>query len=248
MERVWGTLKKRLPPLLRIEAPADLTAANCWLAKVYMAQHNERFAVTAAEEGSAFVPFVGDLDNTLCVQEGRVVAHDTTVRYERRVLQISEQSHRRHFVKAKVRVHEYPDGTLAIFHGPRRLAATLRTGRRTTPVPSHNRPRKSAPRLEPGDGGDKAAPCPPPPRKAEAEEKTFHVLPNRTSSKAIDIGISDRRLRASGPTVSRPPLDDRGATRCLADRRCSMSNPSVIHLDAPRNKKAADLGPVGYRV
>ena len=41
---------------------------------------------------------------------------------ERRVLQIPEQSHRRHFVKAKVRVHEYPDGTLAIFHGPRRLA------------------------------------------------------------------------------------------------------------------------------
>ena len=122
MERVWGTLQKRLPPLLRIEAPADLTASNCWLAKVYMAQHNERFAVTAAEEGSAFVPFVGDLDNTLCVQEERVVAHDNTVRYERRVLQIPEQSHRRHFVKAKVRVHEYPDGTLAIFHGPRRLA------------------------------------------------------------------------------------------------------------------------------
>ena len=30
---------------------------------------------------------------------------------------------RPHFVKARVRVHEYPDGALAIFHGPRRLAS-----------------------------------------------------------------------------------------------------------------------------
>ena len=122
MERVWGTLQKRLPPLLRIAAPADIAAANRWLADIYRDQHNARFAVEAAEDGSAFVPFVGDIDNTLCIQEERLVAHDNTVRYERRVLQIPEQSHRRHFVKAKVRVHEYPDGTLAIFHGRRRLA------------------------------------------------------------------------------------------------------------------------------
>jgi len=28
---------------------------------------------------------------------------------------------RAHFVRAKVRVHEYPDGAMAIFHGPRCL-------------------------------------------------------------------------------------------------------------------------------
>jgi hypothetical protein len=44
------------------------------------------------------------------------------VRYAGRVLQIPEQRHRRHFVKARVRVHEYPDGRLSVFHGPRRLA------------------------------------------------------------------------------------------------------------------------------
>ena len=37
-------------------------------------------------------------------------------------LQIPEDKHRHHYVKAKVRVHEYPNGHLAIFHGPRRLA------------------------------------------------------------------------------------------------------------------------------
>ena len=35
---------------------------------------------------------------------------------------IPADRHRRHYVKATVRVHEYPDGTLAVFHGPRCLA------------------------------------------------------------------------------------------------------------------------------
>jgi len=50
------------------------------------------------------------------------VQNDNTVRYKGMVLQIPEQRHRRHFVKATVRVHEYPDRTLAVFHGPRCLA------------------------------------------------------------------------------------------------------------------------------
>jgi Winged helix-turn helix len=122
MERLFGTLQSRLPPLLRQEGITSIEAANRWLASVYIPRHNARFAVPAAEEGTAFVPFVGALEDVLCVHEERVVGKDNTVRYEGRVLQIPEQRHRRHFVKASVRVHEYPDGRLAIFHGPRRLA------------------------------------------------------------------------------------------------------------------------------
>jgi transposase InsO family protein len=122
MERLFGTLQSRLPPLLRQEGLASIEAANRWLATVYIPHHNARFAVAPAEEGTAFVPFVGVLDDILCVQEERVVRNDNTVRYEGRVLQIPEQRHRRHFVKATVRVHDYPDGRLAIFHGPRWLA------------------------------------------------------------------------------------------------------------------------------
>src|SRR3954463_13618285 len=123
MERLFGTLQSRLPPLMRPEGLASIEAANQWLATVSIPQHNARFAVAAAEEGAAFVPFVGVLDDILCVQAERVVGNDNTVRYAGRVLQIPEQRHRRHFVKANVRVHEYPDGRLAIFHGPLRLAA-----------------------------------------------------------------------------------------------------------------------------
>jgi transposase len=123
MERVFGTLQQRLPPLLRLHGITTIAAANQYLREVYVAEHNGRFAVAAAEAGNAFVPFLGALRDILCIRHERVVGNDNCVRYAGRVLQIPEQRHRRHFVKVSVQVHEYPDGTLAVFHGPRRLAS-----------------------------------------------------------------------------------------------------------------------------
>ena len=80
------------------------------------------------------MPFVGALEDILCVQAERVVGNDNTVRYAGRVLQIPEQRHRRHFVKANVRVHESPDGRLAIFHGPLRLADYESDGTLVDPI------------------------------------------------------------------------------------------------------------------
>ena len=51
-----------------------------------------------------------------------MVGNDNTVRYQGLSLQIPAQRHRHHFVKVKVRVHDYADGRLAVFHGPRCLA------------------------------------------------------------------------------------------------------------------------------
>lgn len=122
MERVFGTLQKRLPPVLRLKQITTVEAANRFLAETYRHDHNARFAVAAAEEGSAFVPFAANLRDVLCIKHERIVGHDNCVRYDGRHLQIPEQRHRRHFVKATVRLHQYPDGAIAIFHGPRRLA------------------------------------------------------------------------------------------------------------------------------
>ncbi len=121
-ERMFGTLQKRLPQELRLAGISTMADANRFLAEVFWPAHNARFAAPAEEPASAFVPFAGDLDDILCVQEERVVAGDNTVRYKRLVLQIPADRHRHHYVKARVRVHEYPDRTLAIFHGPRCLA------------------------------------------------------------------------------------------------------------------------------
>ena len=122
MERLWDTLQKRLPPLLRLHQITTIEAANRYLAQTYIAEHNARFAVPAQEAGDGFVPFVGDLASTLCAKHDRVVGNDNCVRFERLILQIPEQVHRHHFVRATVQVRQHPGGGLSLFHGPRRLA------------------------------------------------------------------------------------------------------------------------------
>ena len=121
-ERMFGTLQKRLPQELRLAGITTMEAANRFLREDYLPRHNARLAVAPDGQGSAFVPFAGAIEDILCVQEERVVQNDNTVRYKGLVLQIPEDRRRHHYVKARVRVHEYPDASLAVFHGPRRLA------------------------------------------------------------------------------------------------------------------------------
>lgn len=121
-ERMFGTLQKRLPQELRLAGVTTMAEANRFLKERFWPAHNARFARAAEEPGSAFVPGAGSLQDILCVQEERVVGNDNTVRYKSRSLQLPADRHRQHYVKARVRVHEYPDGTLAVFHGPRCLA------------------------------------------------------------------------------------------------------------------------------
>ena len=122
-ERVFRTLQDRLPKELRLAGITSVDAANRWLAEVYLPEHNARFAVPAEQDGAAFVADTAQAwREILCVQEERVVGNDNTVTWKRLSLQIPPSPLRPHFVRTKVRVHEYPDGTLAVFLGPHRLA------------------------------------------------------------------------------------------------------------------------------
>jgi transposase len=131
-ERAFRTLQDRLPKELALAGITEMAAANRYLTERFLPQHNTRFMVTATEPGTAFIPWVGTpLTEILCVQEERVVAKDNTVRYQGLSLQIPQDPHRFHYVKVTVRVHAYPDGTLAVFHGPRCLACYHADGRLT---------------------------------------------------------------------------------------------------------------------
>jgi hypothetical protein len=129
-ERAFGTLQERLPKELTDAAITDLAAANRFLQRRFVPAYNREFAVPAAETGSAFVPWVGgNLHDILCVQEERVVRSDNCVAYQNKLLQIPADRHRCHYVKAKVRVHEYATGSLAVFYGPRCLAHYTANGK-----------------------------------------------------------------------------------------------------------------------
>jgi hypothetical protein len=64
----------------------------------------------------------GHLDDILCEQFEHTVGKDNCVKFEGLTLQIPGDPRRYHYVKAKVRIHRYRDGSLGLFHGPRRLA------------------------------------------------------------------------------------------------------------------------------
>ncbi len=122
-ERTFDTLQDRLPKELKLAGIDTVEAANRWLNEVYIGEYNERFAVAAEQEGSAFVADTMQAwREILCIQEDRTVGNDNTVKWERRSLQLPTSRLRPHFVKATVRVHEYPDGQLAVYWGPHRLA------------------------------------------------------------------------------------------------------------------------------
>jgi len=134
-ERAFATHQARLPKELALAGITDMAAANEYLSTVYRPAFNEEFAQPSMEEGSAFVGWVGAcLDDILCEHFERVVGKDNCIRFEGLVLQIPEDKHRYHYVKAKVKVHRYLNGYLAVFHGPRRLACYDPRGQRVESI------------------------------------------------------------------------------------------------------------------
>ena len=134
-ERAFETHQGRLPQELALAGITDRAVANHYLAKVYMPRHNAEFMVAPSQPGTAYVPFIGTaLPDILCEQYERTVGQDNCVSFETLKLQIPADQIRHHYVKTKVRVHRYVDGTLALFHGPRRLDRYDEEGRSLTKV------------------------------------------------------------------------------------------------------------------
>lgn len=129
-ERMFATLQDRLVKELEHAGLRDIGTANRWIREVYLPRHNGRFAKPAAVAEKALVAADPELlRETLCIEQERVVGRDNTVAYEGLKLQLPESRMRAHYVKARVKVREYPDGSLAVLHGPRCLCRYDQTGR-----------------------------------------------------------------------------------------------------------------------
>ena len=120
-ERMFKTLQGRLPAELEERGIEDMEEANRYLSESFIEDFNRRFTVEAREKGSAFVPLLGvGIEDILCFKSERVVGSDNCVRYKGKSLQIPPVKDRYHFVRAKVVVHEYEDGRMAVVHGGKR--------------------------------------------------------------------------------------------------------------------------------
>ena len=90
-ERNFGTWQGRLPQELRLHQITTVEQANRFLREQYSGEFNRRFAVPAAERGSAFLGCPRrDLDRVFAIQQERVVNRDNTVQVDNRCLQIDK--------------------------------------------------------------------------------------------------------------------------------------------------------------
>ena len=129
-ERAFQTHQGRLPQELARAGIRDMSSANRYLEQIYRPGHNREFGVPSTLPGTAYVPFIsGYLPDILCEQHERTVGNDNCVSFEGLNLQIPADEFRYHYVRTRVRVHRYVDATLALFHGPRKLAAYDALGR-----------------------------------------------------------------------------------------------------------------------
>ena len=128
-ERAFHTHQDRLVNELKFHGITTMEAANQYIDTVYRPAFNVRFTEKPAEEGSAFVPWIGgNLDDYLSEHFERTVGRDNCVSFEKLTLQIPSDSYRFNYIKTKVRIHRYADRSLALFYGPRKLATYDREG------------------------------------------------------------------------------------------------------------------------
>ena len=121
-ERSFGTWQGRLPQELRLHQIRTLEAANRFLCERYVAEFNQRFEVTPAQRGNAFVPCRSrDLERIFSLQFERTVNRDNTVSFQNLSLQLERVGWRGTLAGCQVTVHQHLDGTLSITHGPHLL-------------------------------------------------------------------------------------------------------------------------------
>jgi hypothetical protein len=190
-ERMFGTLQDRLPKELKLAGIDDLAAANRFIGEVYLPAHNARFVRPPQSAEGAFVMLAdpASLAEILCIEDERVVARDNTVAHAGRRLQLPPTPLRAHYVKARVRVREYPDGTLAVFHGPRRIARYSAAGEEIAAVPT----------------GASLTPCSPPSRRGLAAPAIVERAARRPALTAAARGVPARaqvgtKKRSAGRT------------------------------------------------
>jgi len=122
IERIHGTHQDRLVKKLRRRGIVSHQAANVYLRKEYLPEHNERFARRPArpEDYHRRAPRGAELDGIFRLESERVVSEDGVVRYANRYFQLDRRRSGAP-AQSKVLVCEGRHGDLSIEYGGQAL-------------------------------------------------------------------------------------------------------------------------------
>jgi len=123
IERLWGTLQDRLVSELRLAGAATMAEANRVLAG-FVADHNRRFAVAAADPEPAWrrPESAFRYRDYFCFKHRRIVGTDNVVRHENRRFQVMPCHGQASYARLEVEVREQMDGRISLHYQGRELA------------------------------------------------------------------------------------------------------------------------------
>lgn len=117
VERMNGVLQDRLVKALRLAGISDLAAANEFLARTYLAEHNRKFEVKAASPADAHQGVPRRLDEVLSWEAERVVQRDWTVAHGGQWYQLDKQHEAMSLAGKPVIVRRLRDGSVQLERG-----------------------------------------------------------------------------------------------------------------------------------
>lgn len=135
IERLFGTFQDRLVTELRLAQARTLEEAQRVLDR-FLPRYNARFAHPPAQPQPAWrpAPPQDQLDRICCFKYQRTVGHDNTLQLDGRLLQLRPGPGGRSYAGARVNVHAYLNGALAVYFRGQPLPAKR--------LPQGHRPRQ----------------------------------------------------------------------------------------------------------
>src|SRR6266581_3329202 len=125
-ERIHGVHQDRLIKKLRRKKIDRYEAANQYLEKQYLPEHNRRFALPAAkpEDYHGRKPSACELREIFRLETERTISNDWVIRHAGRSLQLRPGQRRYGPTHSKALVCEWEDGAMAVYYRGERLAFT----------------------------------------------------------------------------------------------------------------------------
>jgi len=117
-ERINGTFQDRLVAELRLKDIDNAQNATQYLNHQFIPRYCRRFGLTPQDKLHAWrtLPPNKDIRNILCKRFQRTVNNDNTISINGQIIQLLPTRNRSHFVKAKVHVNLWINGTWHVFH------------------------------------------------------------------------------------------------------------------------------------
>ena len=103
---------------LRLRGIDNASAATRYLNEHFIPKYSRRFGIAPEDPQTAWrePPPCVDLRHVLCRRYERTVANDNTISIKGQIVQLLPTPMRMHFVRAKVIVNQWLDGSFHVFH------------------------------------------------------------------------------------------------------------------------------------